>query len=30
MLGDGTKAKEVEEKVKTLDIAEIVERSLVG
>jgi Fe-S oxidoreductase len=28
MLSDGTKAKEVEEQVKTLDIAEIVERSL--
>ncbi|MBD1380978.1 (Fe-S)-binding protein [Metabacillus arenae] len=28
MLGDGTKAKEVEEEVKTLDIAEIVEKSL--
>ena len=30
MLSDGTKAKEVEEQVKTLDIAEIVERSLVS
>ncbi|MEH7375717.1 (Fe-S)-binding protein, partial [Neobacillus drentensis] len=30
MLSDGTKAKEVEELVKTLDIAEIVERSLVS
>jgi Fe-S oxidoreductase len=30
MLSDGTKAKEVEECVKTMDIAEIVERSLVG
>jgi len=29
MLSDGTKAKEVEEQVKTLDIAEIVEKSLV-
>ena len=28
MMSDGTKAKEVEEQVKTLDIAEIVERSL--
>jgi Fe-S oxidoreductase len=28
MLSDGTKAKEVEEQVKTMDIAEIVERSL--
>ncbi|MEW9673022.1 (Fe-S)-binding protein [Ammoniphilus sp. 3BR4] len=28
MLSDGTKAKEVEEQVKTLDIAEILERSL--
>ncbi|WP_260287192.1 (Fe-S)-binding protein [Peribacillus aracenensis] len=28
MLSDGTKAKEVEEQVKTLDIAEIVEKSL--
>ncbi|WP_027416323.1 (Fe-S)-binding protein [Aneurinibacillus terranovensis] len=28
MLSDGTKAKEVEEQVKTLDIAEIVERSI--
>jgi Fe-S oxidoreductase len=30
MLSDGTKAKEVEEQIKTLDIAEIVERSLVS
>ncbi|WP_134702960.1 (Fe-S)-binding protein [Ammoniphilus sp. YIM 78166] len=30
MLSDGTKAKEVENQVKTLDIAEIVERSLVS
>jgi Fe-S oxidoreductase len=30
MLSDGTKAKEVEEQVKTMDIAEIVERSLTG
>lgn len=30
MLSDGTKAKEVEEQIKTLDIAEIVEHSLVG
>lgn len=30
MLSDGTKAKEVEDSVKTMDIAEIVERSLVG
>jgi Fe-S oxidoreductase len=30
MLSDGTKAKEVEEQVKTMDIAEIVERSLAG
>ena len=30
MLSDGTKAKEMEEQVKTLDIVEIVERSLVG
>ncbi|QKS72798.1 (Fe-S)-binding protein [Paenalkalicoccus suaedae] len=29
MLSDGTKAKEVEEDVKTMDIAEIVERSIV-
>lgn len=29
MLSDGTKAKEVEEQIKTLDIAEIVERSLI-
>ena len=28
MLSDGTKAKEVEDQVKTLDIVEIVERSL--
>ncbi|MBU9714903.1 (Fe-S)-binding protein [Evansella tamaricis] len=30
MLSDGTKAKEVEEEVKTLDIVEILEKSLVG
>jgi hypothetical protein len=30
MLSDGTKAKEVEETVTTMDIVEIVERSLVG
>ncbi|MFA1711110.1 (Fe-S)-binding protein [Peribacillus frigoritolerans] len=30
MLSDGTKAKEVEEQVETMDIAEIVERSLTG
>ncbi|MDQ0884471.1 (Fe-S)-binding protein [Peribacillus sp. V2I11] len=30
MLSDGIKAKEVEEQVKTMDIAEIVERSLTG
>jgi Fe-S oxidoreductase len=30
MLSDGTKAKEVENQVKTLDIAEIVERSLIA
>jgi Fe-S oxidoreductase len=30
MLSDGTKAKEVEEQVKTMDISEIVERSLAG
>lgn len=30
MLSDGTKAKDVEEQVKTMDIAEIVERSLAG
>lgn len=30
MLSDGTKAKEVEDQVKTLDIVEIIERSLVG
>jgi Fe-S oxidoreductase len=30
MLSDGTKAKEVEEQVKKMDIAEIVERSLAG
>jgi len=30
MLSDGTKAKEAEEQVKTMDIAEIVERSLAG
>jgi Fe-S oxidoreductase len=30
MLSDGTKAKEVEEQVKTMDIVEIVERSLAG
>ncbi|MEW9668012.1 heterodisulfide reductase-related iron-sulfur binding cluster [Ammoniphilus sp. 3BR4] len=30
MLSDGTKAKEVEEQVKTLDIVEIVERSIAG
>ncbi|MEW9670524.1 (Fe-S)-binding protein [Ammoniphilus sp. 3BR4] len=29
MMSDGTKAKEVEDQVKTLDIAEIVERSLI-
>ncbi len=30
MMSDGTKAKDVEDRVKTLDIVEIVERSLVG
>ena len=30
MLSDGTKAKEVEDRVATMDIVEIVERSLVG
>ena len=30
MLSDGTRAKEIEDQVKTLDIVEIVERSLVG
>ncbi|WP_126424895.1 (Fe-S)-binding protein [Brevibacillus marinus] len=30
MLSDGTKAKDAEDRVKTLDIVEIVERSLVG
>ncbi|MFJ8259552.1 (Fe-S)-binding protein [Peribacillus asahii] len=30
MLSDGTKAKEVEDQVKTMDIVEIVERSLAG
>ncbi|MCZ0874426.1 (Fe-S)-binding protein [Peribacillus sp. AS_2] len=30
MLSDGIKAKEVEEQVKTMDIAEIIERSLTG
>ena len=30
MLSDGTKAKEVEDTVATMDIVEIVERSLVG
>ncbi|GAE27162.1 Fe-S oxidoreductase [Halalkalibacter wakoensis JCM 9140] len=30
MLSDGTKAKEVEEKVQTLDLVEILEKSLVG
>ena len=30
MLSDGTKAKEIEDQVKTLDIVEIVERSFVG
>ena len=28
MLSDGTKAKEVEEQVRTLDIAEIIEKSI--
>jgi hypothetical protein len=30
MLSDGTKAKEVEDQVKTLDVAEILERSVCG
>ncbi|HEK9100963.1 (Fe-S)-binding protein [Bacillus pfraonensis] len=30
MISDGTKAKEVEEKVQTLDITEILERSVIG
>ena len=30
MLSDGTKAKEVEDTVKTLDVAEILERSVCG
>nr|MBJ3787214.1 (Fe-S)-binding protein [Bacillus sp. OA1] len=30
MISDGTKAKEVEEKVQTLDVTEILERSVIG
>ncbi|GAA3318706.1 hypothetical protein GCM10020331_022610 [Ectobacillus funiculus] len=30
MLSDGTKAKEVEEMVETLDVTEILERSVIG
>ena len=30
MLSDGTKAKEVEEKVKTYDVAELLEKSIFG
>lgn len=30
MLSDGTKAKEVEDKVKTYDVAELLERSVCG
>ncbi|HDD6800858.1 TPA: hypothetical protein PBG44_002806, partial [Staphylococcus aureus] len=30
MISDGTKAKEVEEQVQTLDITEILERSVIG
>ncbi|MET1031253.1 MAG: hypothetical protein ABWX97_10200, partial [Domibacillus tundrae] len=29
MLSDGTKAKEVEETIKTMDVAEILERSII-
>ncbi|MNG30584.1 hypothetical protein D3C84_1162230 [compost metagenome] len=30
MLSDGTKAKEVEERIETLDVTEVLERSVIG